>query len=252
MVTVACGSRGIASGQLSAMSGLSEMSASEQACDGGIWETRIASFSPSRPDGANLDDAGVVGLVDAFEHSIEAGTSVATREPRLIRERTSLGETALHLLVLGSSPEAVRSILRLGAEVRALCDFGESPLSLAASLGKAEIVQTLLGAGAPVAIDGQPTPTLHKGVQSGNRQVVELLLDAGADVNEQSEFAEAPIHIAAEEGFAEIVQLRKGPGIPCAASAIQYHGDPSPSITTSGPFQSHVAWNRDSHTCFGW
>lgn len=160
-----------------------------------------------RSDGANLDDAGVVGLVDAFEHSIEAGTAVATREPRLIRERTSLGETALHLLVLGSRQDAVSSILRLGADVRALCDFGESALSLAASLGKAEVVKMLLRAGAPVAIDGQLTPTLHKGVQSGNRQVVEFLIDAGADVNEQADFAEAPIHIAAKAGSAEIVEL---------------------------------------------
>ncbi|MEP6502202.1 MAG: ankyrin repeat domain-containing protein [Betaproteobacteria bacterium] len=154
-----------------------------------------------------MDDEGVVGLVDAYEHSVDAGTAVATREPRLIRERTSLGETALHLLVMGQSHDAVRSILRLGADVRAVCAAGESPLSVAASLGRVEFVQTLLAAGAPVTVEGQLEPTLHKGVRSGNVQIVRLLLDAGANVNEQADFAEAPIHIAAEEGFSEVVEL---------------------------------------------
>lgn len=154
-----------------------------------------------------MDDEGVVGLVEAYEYSLEAGIAVATREPRLIRERTSLGETALHLLALGESQDAVRSLLDLGAEISALCEFGESPLSLAASVGKAEIVRILLTAGAPVSVDGQREPTLHKGVRSGNVEVVRLLLDAGSDVNEQADFAEAPIHIAAEEGYLEVVEL---------------------------------------------
>lgn len=149
----------------------------------------------------------MVGLVDAYEYSVEAGAALAMREPRLIQERTSLGETALHLLVLGESHDAVRSIVELGADVRAVCGAGESPLSLAASVGRIEAVRTLLNAGAPIAMEGQLEPTLHKGVRSGSVEVVRLLLDAGADVNEQADFAEAPIHLAAEGGVAEIVEL---------------------------------------------
>jgi ankyrin repeat protein len=154
-----------------------------------------------------MNDAGVVGLVDAYEYSVEAGVAVATREPRLIRERTSLGETALHLLVLGESYDAVRSILEMGAEIGAVCGAGDSPLSLAASLGRVEVVRILLAAGAPIVAEGQLEPTLHKGVRSGSAEVVRLLLDAGANVNEQGDFAEAAIHIAAEEGYPEVVEL---------------------------------------------
>ena len=154
-----------------------------------------------------MDDPGVVGLVDAYEHSVEAGISVATREPRLIRERTSLGETALHLLVLGESREAVSSILEIGAEVDALCDMGNTPLALAASIGRPEMVQLLLNAGASVAVKGQFEPTLHKAARSGNVEVVRLVLDAGASIDEQADFAEAAIHIAAEEGYAAMVEL---------------------------------------------
>jgi uncharacterized protein len=154
-----------------------------------------------------MDDAAVVGLVDAYEHSVAAGTAVATREPRLIRERTSLGETALHLLVLGTSVAAVRSLVGIGAEVDALCHAGESPLSLAASIGRAEMVQALLDGGARIVVDGQWQPTLHRAVRNGNVDVVRLLLDAGANVNEQADFGEAPIHVAAEEGHTELLVL---------------------------------------------
>jgi ankyrin repeat protein len=154
-----------------------------------------------------MDDQGVVGLVDAFEHSVAAGIAVAVREPRLIRERTSLGETALHLLVLGDSEDAVRSILQLGADVASVCEMGESPLSLAASSGRCNLVQILLKAGAPLRPTGQMEPTLHKAVRSGNLETVKLVIDAGADVNEQADFAEAPIHIAAEENFVAIAEL---------------------------------------------
>jgi ankyrin repeat protein len=154
-----------------------------------------------------MDDAGVVGLVETFEYSVDAGIAVATREPRLIRERTSLGETALHLLVLGESHDAIRSILALGAEVDAICGAGESPLSLAASLGRVEVVRILLDAGALIETEGQLEPTLHKGVRSGKVEIVRVLLDAGANVNQLADFAEAPLHIASEEGFSDVVEL---------------------------------------------
>jgi len=154
-----------------------------------------------------MDDAGVVGLVDAYEHSVEAGVGVAMREPRLIHERTSLGETALHLLVMGNSVDAIRSIAKLGADLGAICHAGETPLSLAASIGSADVVRVLLAAGAQVAPPGQLEPTLHKAVRSGNVEAVQLLLDAGAAINEQADFAEARGHIAAEEGHLAVLQL---------------------------------------------
>jgi uncharacterized protein len=154
-----------------------------------------------------MGDQGVVGLVDAFEHSVSAGIAVATRDPQLLHERTSIGETALHLLVLGESVDAVRSILELGVDVGAVCMAGESPLSLAASRGRADLIQILLQKGAPLRPEGQHEPTLHKAVRSGSVEAVRAVLDAGADINEQADFGEAPIHVAVDEDLVDVARL---------------------------------------------
>lgn len=156
---------------------------------------------------AHMDDAGVVGLVDAFEYSVEAGTAVALREPRLIQERTSLGETTLHLLVLGDSIEAIQALMKLGANPNSLCYMGETPLTLAASRGWAAALMALLERGARIWVEGQRLPILHHAVRSGNAETVCAVLDAGADVNQQADFGETPAHIAAEENHSEILRL---------------------------------------------
>jgi ankyrin repeat protein len=154
-----------------------------------------------------MDDYGVISLVEAFETSLREGCELAAARPHLVNERTGLGETALHLLVLGKSLDGVRELLKLGANVNALSELGTTPLSDAASLGSHEIVSILLQSGASVAVEGQFDPTLHQAVRSGSNEVVRLILDAGADVNLQGDLSEAAIHIAVEDDKVEIAKL---------------------------------------------
>lgn len=154
-----------------------------------------------------MDDQAIVNFVNAYEHSVAAGVAIAVQKPQLINARTSLEETALHLLVLGKSITAIRSILALGADLNVVCIGGDTPLTYAASQGDAEIVQCLLAAGAAISVQGQREPCLYKAARSGNVEVVRLFLDVGTDINEQAEFSETPLHIAAEQGHATIVKL---------------------------------------------
>jgi ankyrin repeat protein len=154
-----------------------------------------------------MDDPGVIGLVNSFEHSVDAGIAVALRDPRLIHERTSLGETALHLIALGDCPHAIQSLVKLGADVNALCDACETPLSLAVSIGRSDTVRILLEVGASVRVEGQLEPLLHKAVRSGSIAVVQAILDAGCDVNKQADFGESPLHVAADDDLVEIATL---------------------------------------------
>jgi uncharacterized protein len=154
-----------------------------------------------------MDNHGVVNLVNAFETSLREGHELAAAQPYLVHERTELGETALQLLIHGKSVDAVREIIKLGADVDALCDFGTTPLSTAASLGSPEIVAILLQSGASVAVDGQYDTTLQQAVRGGSTEIVELVLGAGADIDQQNDLSEAAIHIAVEDDKVEIVKL---------------------------------------------
>ncbi|SBU98247.1 FOG: Ankyrin repeat [Streptomyces sp. Ncost-T6T-1] len=83
---------------------------------------------------------------------------------------------------------AVLDLLSSGADIGLDGAEGLTPLMTASGLGRREMVEVLLAAGAPVhAIDPQMGATaLHKAVQSGSADVVGLLLDHGAFIDQQS------------------------------------------------------------------
>lgn len=56
---------------------------------------------------------------------------------------------------------------------------------------------------------------LHKAVAKGNRALVDLLLEAGADTNATTSLGLTPLHLAAEDGFAFIISrlLAHGAGV---------------------------------------
>ena len=86
--------------------------------------------------------------------------------------RTSNGLTALHI---AADPEAVRALVAAGAEVDARNDIGRTPLHQAANFRSAEVVESLLNAGAD--------PTLED--NEGNRPVD--LVGRNARIEEDSE-----------------------------------------------------------------
>jgi len=106
--------------------------------------------------------------------------------------------------------ESVRSLLREGADVNASQGDGMSALHWAAASGDAEMAEMLLRAGAnlqSVTRIGHYTP-LHVACQGGNAAVVELLLEAGADASSRtSPGGTTPLHLAASSGSAEAVRL---------------------------------------------
>jgi len=97
-------------------------------------------------------------------------------------EGRSLGNDLLEAARTGDAA-AVRALLQTGAEVNAARGDGITALHLAAEHGHAEVVRTLLDAGAALERGtriGHYTP-LHLAARGGHGEVVALLLDAGAD-----------------------------------------------------------------------
>jgi len=106
--------------------------------------------------------------------------------------------------------EALRSLLRDGADVNAAQGDGMSALHWAAEHGNAQMAQMLLYAGAEVEAFtriGMYTP-LHVASRSGSIEVARLLLEAGSNVEARTTTSGViPLHLAAASGNAALVTL---------------------------------------------
>jgi ankyrin repeat protein len=106
--------------------------------------------------------------------------------------------------------EAVRALLKQGADVSAARSDGMTALHYAAERGDAEMAAMLIYAGANISAVtriGSYTP-LHLAGQSGSVALVQALLKAGADVNARTTTTGVtPLHLAAEAGSADAIKL---------------------------------------------
>ena len=105
--------------------------------------------------------------------------------------------------------DAVRTLLRSGADVNAAQGDGMTALHWAAERGDVEMAAVLLYAGASheaVTRIGAFTP-LHVAARAGQAEVVRGLLESGADVGIRTTTGETALHFAAGAGDAETVRV---------------------------------------------
>ncbi|RYP80768.1 hypothetical protein DL770_006088 [Monosporascus sp. CRB-9-2] len=85
---------------------------------------------------------------------------------------------------------------------------GQTPLSWAAEKGHKEIVQLLLDSGAEAdAKDDNGRTSLSRTAEKGDKEIMQLLLDSGAEADAKDNDSWTPLFRAAERGHKEIVQL---------------------------------------------
>jgi len=85
---------------------------------------------------------------------------------------------------------------------------GPTPLMMASSKGKIDVVQLLLEKGAnPNICDGVGDSALLYAISKGDDSIVKLLLDNGADVNVISQFGYTPLILASTLSHFNIVKL---------------------------------------------
>jgi ankyrin repeat protein len=120
------------------------------------------------------------------------------------------GMTALHWAATQADADLVATLLRAGADVRKTTRLGGyTPLHLAATAGAAPIIDLLASAGASV---GMPTATgatpLMLAATSGHTDAVRTLLDRGADPNAvESTNGETALMFASADDRADVVAL---------------------------------------------
>lgn len=154
------------------------------------------------------------GDVSALEAAVARGAQIDSHDTR----KSADGKTPLGLAVENGHAEAVRALLRLGADLehkartsphnlRALLDNESqerTPLHVAAALGRTEIVTLLLDAGAsPKARDESRETPLHLAAAANQIEAIRLLLARGADVDAKGRDNMTPLLYAAARGHAE-------------------------------------------------
>lgn len=163
-----------------------------------------------------MSETNAYTLIKAAFESLELMEELLKTNPALLEARTGLHETPLHYLAVEDHLQAVRRLINAGAAVNTLNSCGATPLSEAASLGYTDMVESLLSAGAQLSVIGQSEPVLIEATRSGCHGVVQLLLSAGAPIDEQNDIREAPIHIAAgSDERLEILELLLAHGANC-------------------------------------
>ena len=121
------------------------------------------------------------------------------------------GMTALHFAAERGDTAMTEMLVYAGANVAAVTRIGQyTPLHLASRTGNASVVQALLKAGASVSArtTNSGVTSLHLAASSGNAEVVTLLLDHGADADaKESEWGQTPLMFAAAENRVEAIRV---------------------------------------------
>lgn len=149
-----------------------------------------------------------------------------------INMHDSSGYTALHYAIVRDDMEAVRLLLSYKADtsVRTKDRYGASCLHIAALHATASLVRELLAAGSDIeALNSDGRTPLHNAVTSGDKEVVEVLLSAGAGAQSIDIYGLNIYHYAAwncygaeEDMLAIIATLTEHGGDP---NGLGQHGD---------------------------
>ena len=125
----------------------------------------------------------------------------------------------------------VQTELDKGVDVNAKREDGSTPLHGAATWGHKEIVELLIAAGADLhattvpMLGGGGWIPLHSAARQGHRGIVELLIEMGTDVNTRDSAGKSTLHDAVLEGHKGIVELLINKGADLNAKS-GYYGTP--------------------------
>ena len=121
----------------------------------------------------------------------------------------SKGQRALHIAAVENAPEVVRLLISRGANPRLGKEHDplHTPLEDAVIFERAEVAELLAAAGGYTPhrrVYGQPL--LHRACAKGDPRIVEALLKAGADCNEEDENGSTPLLTAITYGRLGVVK----------------------------------------------
>ncbi|MCI4394681.1 hypothetical protein PGIGA_G00171470 [Pangasianodon gigas] len=155
-----------------------------------------------------------------FHHLLELIILNPTWTPYLDIQN-DLGQTALHMAVIVGRSECVCALLRAGASVELQERGGNTALHLAVCELHAKCVRELTSSRRTLPqhlniYNYAGVSALHMAVQKGRCDIISMLLEAGADVNQMDQGSgRSPLHWAVECQSCSVVELllRRGASV---------------------------------------
>ena len=159
---------------------------------------------------AALNAAAVSDVADAAERRDAATLQKLISQHVRVNDPQPDGTTALHWAAHWNDLESFTLLLRAGANAKAVNRYGATPLSEAAALGNAAMIEALLKAGADpntlTTADGETV--LMTAARAGQVDAVQVLVEHGADVNARENYrGQTALMWAAAERHPQVVKL---------------------------------------------
>lgn len=157
--------------------------------------------------------------VDPARANAKDGDGISLLMMALYHRRGDLVEHLLSLVssldawecaALGRTTDLFTLFARAPSTLTARSPDGFTLLHLAAYFGHADLAERLIRYGAAVdAVSANPSVVrpLHSAVAAGSVRVVQVLLDAGAELDAKQRGGWTPLHAAAHRGDADLVEL---------------------------------------------
>ncbi|KAL7907738.1 ankyrin repeat-containing domain protein [Trichoderma velutinum] len=145
-----------------------------------------------------LHCATIHGDIDLVQLLLNNGASISSVD---LRKRTPL----LLASKMGHK-DIVQALLDRGANIKDTDKDGHMPLHFAVIHGDIDLVQLLLNNGADIDSVKIPTPLLLAS-KLGYVNIVQALLDQGANIKVTDENGHTPLHFAAIHGYIDLTQL---------------------------------------------
>ena len=152
--------------------------------------------------------AGPLPLVDAAKNVDREAVRSLLKQGANVNATEADGTTALHWASYRDDLESADLLTRAGANVNARNDLGATPLWAACQNGSEPMVRRLLSAGANpnAALLLGETPVMVAS-RSGNPAVVDLLASKGANVNARGARGQTPLMWAVAEKHPEVIKV---------------------------------------------
>ena len=129
-----------------------------------------------------------------------------------INASDSDGMTPMHLAAKLGHAEVINTLINSGADVNKPAAGGETPIHIAAERGCVAAIKALITPGIDInkQADDNTTP-LYTAAYFGRVDAIKTLIDNGADTNQPSFDGATPLHVAADRGYVEVIKALISP-----------------------------------------